>query len=238
MNENIKKPGFFGIPWIAVIRLLLLVPIMLAVLLLSAGRWDWWEAWAYTGLGLLVLLGSRAVMIIKYPDLALERSRAQDMDGVKHWDRFLMPFTALVGPLISWVTAGLDQRFGWSPDLPDGVQIAALVIIQVGSLLGTWAMLVNRFFSSQVRIQTDRGQTVVRAGPYRYVRHPGYAGGILSWLAAPVFFSSYWVAIPMIIVITASLIRTNLEDRTLMEELPGYQEYAREVKYRLLPGIW
>lgn len=232
-NERALK-----VPWKDVIRLMLLVPIMLGVLLLSAGRWDWWEAWAYSGLGLLVLLGSRAVVILKYPDLALERSQAQDMDNVKEWDKFLMPFTALVGPLFSWLVAGLDKRFGWSPDLPDGVQIAALGLIQLGSLLGIWAMLKNRFFSSRVRIQTDRGHTVVRKGPYRFVRHPGYAGGLISWLAAPVFFSSYWVIIPMVLVIIASLIRTALEDRTLMEELPGYKEYAREVKYRLVPGIW
>jgi protein-S-isoprenylcysteine O-methyltransferase Ste14 len=232
-NERALK-----ITWKDVIRLMLLVPIMLGVLLLSAGRWDWWEAWAYSGLGLLVLLGSRAVVILKYPDLALERSQAQDMDNVKEWDKFLMPFTALIGPLFSWLVAGLDKRFGWSPDLPDGVQIAALGLIQLGSLLGIWAMLKNRFFSSQVRIQTDRGHTVVREGPYRFVRHPGYAGGLISWLAAPVFFSSYWVIIPMVLVIIASLIRTALEDRTLMEELPGYKEYAREVKYRLVPGIW
>lgn len=235
INENKSS---LAILWKAGVRLLLLVPIMLGVLLLSAGRWDWWEAWAYSGLGLLVLLGSRAVVILKYPDLALERSQAQDMDNVKEWDKFLMPFTALIGPLFSWLVAGLDKRFGWSPDLPDGVQIAALGLIQLGSLLGIWAMLKNRFFSSQVRIQTDRGHTVVREGPYRFVRHPGYAGGLISWLAAPVFFSSYWVIIPMVLVIIASLIRTALEDRTLMEELPGYKEYAREVKYRLVPGIW
>jgi protein-S-isoprenylcysteine O-methyltransferase Ste14 len=235
INDNKSTQSIL---WKAGVRLLLIILIMLGVLLLSAGQLYWWEAWAYSGMGLLVLLGSRAVVILKYPDLALERSQAQDMDNVKEWDKFLMPFTALVGPLFSWLVAGLDKRFGWSPDLPDGVQIAALGLIQLGSLLGTWAMLKNRFFSSQVRIQTDRGHTVVREGPYRFVRHPGYAGGLISWLAAPVFFSSYWVIIPMVLVIIASLIRTALEDRTLMEELPGYKEYAREVKYRLMPGIW
>ena len=149
-----------------------------------------------------------------------------------------MPFTALIGPFISWIVAGLDQRFGWSPDLPDWIQIAALILIQLGSLLGTWAMVVNRYFSSQVRIQTDRGHTVVREGPYRIVRHPGYAGALLSWLAAPVFFSSLWVILPTVLVMIASLIRTALEDHTLREELPGYEEYTQQTKYRLVPGIW
>ena len=186
--------------WKGFVRLVLIVPLMLGTLLLSAGRWNWWEAWAYTITGLLVLLGSRVFLIAKHPDLALERAQAHEMEDVKDWDRTLMPITALVGPFISWIVAGLDQRFGWSPDLPDWIQIAALIVIQLGSLLGSWAMVANRYFSSQVRIQTDRGQTVVRGGPYRYVRHPGYAGAQLSWLAAPVFFSSIWLVIPMVLV--------------------------------------
>lgn len=228
----------FKFPWKGLIRLVLLVPIMLGTLLLSAGRWDWWEAWAYSLTGLAVVLGSRIFMILRHPDLALERARAHEMENVKGWDKILMPFTALIGPFISWIVAGLDHRFGWSPDLPDWIQIVALILIQVGSLIGSWAMVVNRYFSSQVRIQTDRGQTVVKEGPYRIVRHPGYAGGLLSWLAGPVFFSSLWVILPTALVIIASLIRTALEDRTLQEELPGYEEYTEQTKYRLVPGIW
>ena len=234
-NNNNNSPK---IPWKGIVGLLIIVPLMLATLLLSAGRFDWWEAWAYTGAGLLVLVGSRVVMIRKNPGLALERSQALGKEDVKEWDKFLMPFTALIAPFISWIVAGLDQRFGWSGDLPNGVQIAALVVIQLGSLVGSWAMVANRFFSSQVRIQTDRGHSVVRGGPYQYVRHPGYAGGLVSWLAAPVFFSSWWLIIPTVLAIAASVIRTGLEDRTLQEELPGYREYAEEVKYRLVPGIW
>ncbi len=224
--------------WKGAVRLVLIVPIMMGTLLLSAGRWDWWEAWAYTITGLLVLVGSRVFMIRKFPDLALERAQAHEMEGVKDWDRYLMPFTALIGPFLSWIVAGLDQRFGWSPDLPDGIQIIALIVIQLGSLIGSWAMIVNRYFSSQVRIQTDRGQTVVQEGPYRIVRHPGYSGGLLSWLATPVFFSSIWLILPMVLVMAASVVRTALEDRTLREELPGYEEYTQVTKYRLVPGIW
>ena len=224
--------------WKGALGLVIIVPIMLGTLLLSAGKWDWWEAWAYTLTGLLVLVGSRIYMIQKHPDLALERAQAHDMEDVKDWDRYLMPLTALVGPFISWIVAGLDQRFGWSPDLPNWIQITALVVIQLGSLVGSWAMVTNRFFSSQVRIQTDRGHHVVKEGHYKVVRHPGYAGGLISWLAAPVFFSSWPLIIPTIIVMIANIIRTSKEDQTLQEELPGYKEYAREVEYRILPGIW
>jgi protein-S-isoprenylcysteine O-methyltransferase Ste14 len=238
MNVSTTSHEKPGVPWKGLISLLLLIALMPCVLFLSAGRLDWWEGWAYTASALIVLVSSRALVLIKSPDMARERSAAGSKEDVKPWDRVLMPLTALVGPFVSWIIAGLDERFGWTPDLPDGIRIAALLVIFLGSNIGTWAMLANRFFSSQVRIQRDRGQTVVSTGPYRFVRHPGYAGGVLSWLAAPIFFSSYWLVIPTAIVIALTVIRTALEDRMLLEELPGYRDYAQKVRFRLLPGIW
>lgn len=228
----------FPIPWKAVIRFLFTLLFMLAVLFLAAGSLTWWAAWAYTGMTFLTLIISRALLILKHPDTARERSEAGRQENVKAWDQILMPLTALVGPLFSWIIAGLDYRFGWSPDLPDPVQAAALGVILAGGMIGTWAMLANSFFSSHVRIQTERGHQVISAGPYRWVRHPGYASGILSWIVAPFYFSSYWVAIPTVLVIAAMVLRTALEDRVLREELPGYREYTRQVCYRLLPGVW
>jgi protein-S-isoprenylcysteine O-methyltransferase Ste14 len=172
------------------------------------------------------------------PEIAQERSQAGKKENVKPWDKILMPITAIYLPLISWVVAGLDKRFEWSPDLPDYIQVIALFVIILGSSIGTWAMITNRFFSSYVRIQTDRGHQVVNTGPYRFVRHPGYAGGLISWLAAPVFFSSCWIIIPTILAIIGSILRTALEDRTLLDELPGYEEFAQRTRYRLVPGIW
>jgi len=230
--------GISGIPWQAVIRFLVTTVLMLGVLFLSAGRLEWWEGWAYTAMTLVVLVLSRSLMLLKNPDMAMERAEAGQREDVKAWDKILLPVTAIYGPLASWIVAGLDERFGWTPELPDYIQIIALCVIFLGSMVGTWAMTVNRFFSSHVRIQADRGHNVVSTGPYRVVRHPGYAGGILAWIAGPVFFSSYWVAIPSVAVITLNIIRTALEDRTLKEELPGYSEYAERVRYRLVPGIW
>jgi len=234
-----NKSETSSILWKAGLRFLVTILFMLVILFLAGGRLDWWEAWAYVAMTLVVLISSRARLIYKNPDLAQERAASADQkEGVKPWDKILMPLTAIYLPLISWVVAGLDERFGWSPDLPDIIQVIALVVIFLGSLIGSWAMITNRFFSSHVRIQTDRGHTVVNTGPYRIVRHPGYAGGIISWLAAPVFFSSYWVIIPTILAAICSFLRTKLEDRTLQEELPGYKKYALEVPYRLVPGIW
>jgi protein-S-isoprenylcysteine O-methyltransferase Ste14 len=239
MDIKPHKPSVTtGIPWRAVIRFLITTIFMLGVLFLSAGRLQWWEGWAYTGMTLFVLVSSRALMLLKNPDMARERAEAGQKEDVKAWDKTIVPLIAIYGPLVSWIVAGLDERFSWTPDLPDYIQIVALCMIFLGSMIATWAMVVNRFFSSHVRIQADRGHTVVSAGPYRMVRHPGYAGGILAWIAAPIFFSSYWVTIPSIVVIILTIIRTVLEDRTLQEELPGYREYAERVRYRLMPGIW
>ena len=227
------------ISWKTLVRFIFTTVFLLGVLFLAAGRLDWWEAWAYAGMTMFVLLSSRAVLIIKNPDLAQERAaRADQKEGVKSWDKILMPLTAMYLPVISWVVAGLDKRFGWTPDIADYIQIIALGVIIIGSSIGTWAMLTNQFFSSHVRIQTDRGHQVVDTGPYQIVRHPGYAGGLISWLAAPVFFSSYWLVIPTILAIIGSVLRTKLEDDTLQEELPGYKEYVGNVPFRLVPGIW
>lgn len=233
-----KSPKISGKLWKAVARLTILMILMLAVLFLSAGDLIWWEAWAYVAQGVVIMLVSRTIIILRNPDLALERAEAGQMEGVKEWDKTIVPWITIYLPLISWVLAGLDKRFGWSPDLPDMIQIIALGFLFIGGLIGSWAMACNRFFSSHVRIQTDRGHTVVSSGPYRVVRHPGYSGGLLSWIAAPFFFSSYWVALPAIAAVGLNILRTALEDRTLKEELPGYIEYTRKVRYRLIPGIW
>jgi protein-S-isoprenylcysteine O-methyltransferase Ste14 len=224
--------------WVLGIRFLFTTILMLGVLFLSAGTIRWWEAWVYVGMTLVILIWSRALLFQKNPDLAFERAQAVGKEDVKGWDRILMPITAVYGPVISWVVAGLDHRFGWTPDLPDWIQIIALGLIIFGSAIGTWAMIVNRFFSSHVRIQTDRGHSVIDEGPYRFVRHPGYAGGLISWIGGPIYFSSYWAVIPTILVMIASVVRTAREDQTLQVELPGYAEYADEVKYRLIPGLW
>jgi len=219
-------------------RFIIIIILMLAVLFLSAGRLDWWEGWAYAGLTLVVLIISRVVLLRNDPDLIIERMAAGQEDNVKPWDKIFVPIISLYIPLITYVIAGLDARFGWSPNLPDGIQITALLVNFTASMFSTWATFANRFFSSHVRIQTDRGHTVVRSGPYQFMRHPGYSGAIVCWLSTPIFFSSIWTWIPTILAITGFIIRTALEDRTLQEELPGYKEYTQEVRYRLLPGIW
>jgi len=219
-------------------RFLFLGVFMFVVLFWAAGRLDWWEGWAYIVTSLLSLIVGRFYLIYTAPDQIVERMEAPKKENVKPWERILVPIIAMLGPMAAWIVAGLDVRYGWSPDLPLYIQIIALAVLFSGSMFSNWSMVVNRFYSSHVRIQTDRGHSVISSGPYSVMRHPGYAGDILAWIAVPFFFSSYWVAIPCITVIVAYIVRITLEDRTLQEELPGYKEYASRVRYRLLPGLW
>jgi protein-S-isoprenylcysteine O-methyltransferase Ste14 len=102
----------------------------------------------------------------------------------------------------------------------------------------SWAVISNKFFSDVIRIQVDRGHTVVSHGPYQHVRHPGYIGMISYALATPFLLDSPWALIPGGVTVSLIIVRTVVEDRTLLAELDGYQDYAARVRYRLLPGVW
>jgi protein-S-isoprenylcysteine O-methyltransferase Ste14 len=140
----------------------------------------------------------------------------------------------LVLPLV----AGLDVRFGWTRALSVAWHLAGAVGLTVGFGLAAWAMISNAYFSTAVRIQSERGHTVCRSGPYRYVRHPGYVGFALLSLGVPLLLGSWWALIPGVTGVVLMIIRTAFEDRMLQAELLGYRDYTQEVRYRLVPGIW
>jgi len=210
--------------------------ILPAALFISSGRLDWVLAWVFIGVLLTGAGLNTFIMIRKNPGLFAERS--QTREGAKTWDKVLSRLMGVFGSVGMLVIAGLDVRFGWSPQIPLVLQIAALVTSVLGYVLTSWAMASNRFFSAVVRIQTDRGHTVVSSGPYQLVRHPGYAGGIICTLTMPIILSSLWAFILVGLLISTYIVRTALEDRTLQNELDGYKEYAQQVRYRLLPRIW
>lgn len=223
-------------PRVVVLMLFFVVVIPFLPLLISA-RWNWWEAWVYAIICILGFAISRALAARRHPDLLAERARFMQHENAKPWDKLLAPLLGLGGGLVPLV-AGLDVLFGWSPTVSLPVKIVSLVIILAGYALGSYALIENRFFSGMVRIQTDRGHQVVSSGPYRWMRHPGYAGGILAYLATPLFLDSRWAFLPAVFFTMLLVIRTGLEDRVLQDELEGYRDYARRVRYRLLPGVW
>jgi protein-S-isoprenylcysteine O-methyltransferase Ste14 len=209
-----------------------------ACLFIAAGTVRWPEAWVFTFVYGFLAVGSRLLVAQRHPDLLVERGQAASAQGTKRWDKVLAPLVSIVGSVAILVVAGLDYRFGWSPDAPAWVKVAALVAIILGFAFSTWAMLANRFFSAVVRIQSDRGHRVVDAGPYRYVRHPGYVGAVVCYLAIPFALGTLWALVPGVLASALIVARTALEDRTLRAELPGYAEYAQRVRRRLLPRVW
>jgi protein-S-isoprenylcysteine O-methyltransferase Ste14 len=198
-----------------------------------SGDLGWVWGWVYLA---IYIINQAILTVILPPDLLSERSTAQE--GSKAWDLVLASVAALLMPIATYIVAGFDHSNGWSSTLSPAVQIVALGVMVGGIALSDWAMVANRFFSGLVRIQTDRGQTVQMGGPYRFVRHPGYVGGILHHIAAPLMLGSWWALIPGVTGALLFVIRTALEDKTLQQELPGYVEYTAKTRYRLLPGIW
>ncbi len=220
-----------------IVLMLLIVVVVPFLPLLISGQWDWWEAWVYAVVGIFGFVISRALVARRNPDLIAERARYLQHADAKPWDRQLSLSLGVGGALIPLV-AGLDARFDGSGSYSLAVILLSLGVIMAGYVLGSYALIENRFFSGMVRIQTDRGHHVVSSGPYHWVRHPGYAGALLTYLATPIFLESAWTFLPVLFTTIVLVIRTNLEDRTLHEELPGYREYAQRVRYRLLPGVW
>jgi protein-S-isoprenylcysteine O-methyltransferase Ste14 len=228
-NMNIKHIGLY------ILDQVLSIIAMAVALFWSAGKIDWWPAWAAIAVWLVTFTAMDIVILRFQPELMAER--LSPPKGAKTWDRTIMSILRFM-QLVRYILAGLDQRYGWTGGFPLAAQIAGLVVCSLGYALLIWAMASNSFFSQIVRIQSDRGQAVVSNGPYRRVRHPAYVGMILFEIAMSTLLASWWALIAGGLCAILIILRTSLEDRTLQVELAGYADYARKVRYRLLPGIW
>jgi protein-S-isoprenylcysteine O-methyltransferase Ste14 len=211
--------------------------IMVGVILFwSSGDWTWGWGWAVVAVYTL-WVGANAILLIpRHPELLAERAQ-RSIEGMKSWDKTL---TGLIGilTLVKYILAGFDFRNGWSAPIPAWVHVVALLISAFGYALGTWAMTENAYFSLIVRYQEDRGHQVCSTGPYKFVRHPAYIGTILFELMIPLVLGSWWTLIPGGLTAVLTVMRTSKEDKMLQEELPGYSAFARETRFRLVPGIW
>ncbi len=221
-----------------ILQLVIVVIILPLLPILIAWRWNWWEAWVYALILFLGFVVSRLLARRKHPDIIAERAGSLDREDTKPWDKVLAPIL-IFGGLFTPLIAGLEERFNWTPEpFPLAVKLIAIGIMIIGYAFSSWALIENAYFSGVVRLQADRGHTVCDTGPYRLIRHPGYAGGFWSYLVMPFVLDTTWAFIPVILLSIVLIIRTALEDRTLQQELPGYAEYAQRVKYRLFSGIW
>ncbi len=221
--------------WIRLVAVYLFIPL---VLLVCGGDLGWRQAWGYSLLIVAAGPGGRIWAEQRHPGLMAERQNMEKAQSAKAWDKVLAPLMALSVSFPLVIVAGLDHRIGWSPVFPLWLIVPGFILIALGYAFAAWALAENRFFSSVVRIQVDRGHVVCDTGPYRFVRHPGYAGNLLALPGIVLALSSIWALIPAAVALIIAVIRTALEDRTLQEELPGYREYALRVRYRLIPGIF
>ena len=226
-----------NLTWRIIVQLVIVVIIAPFIPMIISSQWGWWQAWAYAVASILAFVISRLIVNRVHPDLIKERSRFMQAKDTKPWDKILALLLGL-GTILILVVAGLDKYYAWSPASSLISNLVALFGIVLGYGFSSWALVENRFFSGTVRIQTERGHHVITTGPYRIVRHPGYAGGLLGYLFIPMLLDSLWAFIPAVLLAIVMIIRTALEDKTLQAELPGYKEFVQKTKYRLLPGIW
>jgi len=229
-SEKILTPKSF-------IMVFLFIIILPMLPLIISWQWDWLEAWIYAGINIFGFVISRYIAGRKHPDLLAERGKFLQHQNPESWDKTLSPLLGLGGGLIP-IVAGIDALFGSSAQFSIGIKIFSILMMFVGFSIGSYALIANRFFSGMVRIQSDRGHHVIDTGPYRWVRHPGYAGSLLTYPVIPLLLDSWWAFIPVIFTIVVIVIRTKLEDQALQEKLDGYREYAQRVQYRLIPGVW
>lgn len=215
----------------------------LAALLLSgvlifggAGRLDWILGWIFLTAWIVPKLVFLILLRWQDPDLLVERATRHK--NTQPYERIILPIY-FVFAFGTFMVASLDGgRFRWSGELPILLIAVSYVIYLLGNSLAGWAISSNPFFSAESRLQAERGQKVARSGPYRFIRHPGYSAAVLLWLTTGLMLESWWALLPGFLAGLIMVIRTVFEDQMLVTELPGYADYARKVRYRLIPGIW
>jgi protein-S-isoprenylcysteine O-methyltransferase Ste14 len=211
--------------------------VLLYASLVFLGAWKiaYWQGLLYV---VLALVGTTLSHILVPAGSTITADRAREAKAGRDWDRRLLGAYFLVN-VVTFLTAGLDSgRFHWTGDVPVGVTVAGAALMLSGQVLFAVAKRENAFFSSTVRIQTERGHQVCDTGLYRLVRHPGYLGMLTSQLAFPLVMNSYWAFVPASIGAALLAVRTVLEDRFLVEELPGYKDYTNRTRWKLLPALF
>jgi protein-S-isoprenylcysteine O-methyltransferase Ste14 len=227
---KLDKFGYRYIVFVLVTQLILTV-----LLIISVGNFNIVRVWIFLIVIWIYQLFDLVILYLKSPELLNQRGKRKKTE---RFDRIVLPLYFLIGVYITIIIAGLDiGRYYWS-FIPDFFIFVGVMLLIIADSIALSAMLKNIFFESTVRIQSDRNQTVVKTGPYKFVRHPGYLGAIIWQIATPLVLGSIVAFLPSIVGIALKVLRTYLEDRTLTQRLPGYAEYTKQTKYRLIPWIW
>lgn len=233
-DQKTRRTSFHRF-WIGLVVSYLLIPV---VLMVSGGDPRWWQGWTYSALIFAGGVAGRVLAEYRHPGLMEERTNLKAMSNVMPGDKVLSILMSLSVSFPLYIVAGLDHRHHWSPVFPIWLNLLGLLFCAVGFSLAVWALVENRYFSSVVRIQKDRGHVVCDTGPYRIIRHPGYTGNILPLPGIVLALSSVWTLIPAAAALIIAILRTAREDQFLQMELPGYREYASRVRYRLFPWVY
>lgn len=216
----------------------LVSPLIVAIMFFwAAGSTDFPRGWLFILMTAIHVWASAILLAIYNPEVCNERQDFMKKKGTKSWDWFLLITYGLMQFYIQTMVMGLDAGSGWTYLGPEWI-IPGIALFLGSVTLIVWAMTENPFFECTVRIQKDRKQRVITTGPYAIVRHPGYVAALLWAFAGPFVVGSALGLLPGAIAAAVMVLRTHLEDRTLQAELGGYKDYAKRVRYRLLPGLW
>jgi len=208
---------------------------LLALVFLPAGSIGWRPGWVF--LAVLVLGFGVSAMVLARVNPMIYRARSRIQPGTKGWDKALL---AVILPAMVAIlpVAALDAgRHHWS-EVPVWLMVLGYIALLGGIALTAWAQAVNPFFEPGVRIQSERQQRVIDAGPYRFVRHPGYAAALAWFFGMALALGSFWALAPAALASAVLVLRTSWEDRLLQAELYGYADYVHRVRWRLVPGLW
>jgi protein-S-isoprenylcysteine O-methyltransferase Ste14 len=209
--------------------------IFFTIIFISAGRILYWQGLVYVAIGLIMFMLSYTFLKV---DAELLKERSKPGEGSKKWDKIILGLSFLV-TISMYLVAGFDSgRYHWSPDFHWSFYLLGVILTASGQLLFLVAQKQNKFFSSTVRIQSEREHLVCDTGLYKIVRHPAYMGSIIQAIGFPLLFGSLWSIIPMCVLIILFITRTNLEDKTLKNELRGYSAYIEKTRYKIIPYIW
>jgi protein-S-isoprenylcysteine O-methyltransferase Ste14 len=204
-------------------------------MLLPAGTWKWPRGWLFLAVSVGASLLAASYLRRVNPEIIA--ARVNRHEGTKRWDKILLAFFFPAVMAIPFVAALDDGRFHWCY-VPWWACALGYSLLLAGTAGMTWAESVNRFFEPTVRIQSDRGHHVIDTGPYALIRHPGYASALPLFIGLALALGSLWALIPSLLACGLLVVRTVLEDRMLQRELPGYEQYTRRVRHRLVPGVW
>lgn len=231
MDEKLTKSGIRA--FLAPIRWIIVTGL---VFFLTSGEINNIRVWIYIGIYAIGGLIIGVILINKSPGLLNDRGKMQE--GTKQFDKYVILTYFFFAIVITPSVAGINRRLNLVKVLPFFWLYIGIILYIFSTIFSIWPMLHNPFFESTVRIQKEKNQNVINAGPYKIVRHPGYLGMLLGSISLPLALGSVLAFIPLFIMIVLILIRTYYEDKILQEELAGYSEYCKEVKYRLIPFLW